>query len=148
MVVVCFSSYSTFANSVVANEESSFSGPTSFEQGQTSSTRAQWPVNWRDETSAQLNDPLSRSPVRLRGNLHDAPQTVADIPRSTSPYASFTRQAPVGQPPMAQSPPSATRGGFLDNSPGFSGGITSGQAFAGSNRLASGMSLRLFCDGL
>lgn len=90
-----------------------------------------WPPHWADNTSPSV------SPARLRGAFHDAPQPAADIPRSSSPYTSFPRQAPVGQSTMAQSPPNNIRGGFHESATGFSGGGSLSQAYGPSSRLPS-----------
>jgi len=100
-----------------------------------------WPPQWADNTSPSV------SPARLRGVFHDTPQPAADIPRSSSPYTGFPRQASVGQSTMAQSPPTNTRGGFLENTAGFSGGITGGslsQTYGATSRLPSGKRLQFF----
>lgn len=138
---------------VAGNDETSYRGTTSFDSTQGSSSRRPdyhpW-QQWPEDTSTSLSnaqDPLSRSPVRIRGNLHDASQTTADVPRSSSPYGNFTVQAPVGQPSMTQSPPN-TNSGVLENQTSFTSGITAGplgQAYGVGNRLPPGMCLRPFC---
>ena len=147
---------------VGGNENSKYLGASSsFDQAQGPTSRIPteyerpWPststMTWPEEPTpalpnVQLGETLNRSPIRLR---NDPPQAAPDIPRSSSPYPNFTRQAPVGQPSMGQSPSNNnnTRG-FLDSTSGFAGGIGGGtlnQAFAANNnRLSSGKCLTIF----
>ena len=94
-----------------------------------------------------INESLGRPPVRLRSGQHDSPQAAVDIPRSSSPYTPFTRQANLSQSPITQSPPNNTNRGFLDNSAAFGGnlgGSTLGQAYGGGDRLAMGKFPEIF----